>query len=616
MNVSKKIISACLSACLLVSSPSVIMASDNTMYENSDFIETEQPTLSAETKTLISLYQKQPSEENYLNLRDMVIENYNAVLDRKEAKLEELLAETADKPGGDAIVAEMEEIVQEMYLTYWNRINSSMLRFTDTRLLSWHIADAPRYDYIPVMGAGETIYVKRTPVTNAEYAAYIEATGAQPPENWTTGTYPRGEADFPVNFVSYNDAKAYCDWLTEQDGVNTYRLPNESEWELAAGHMPKDAAFNCGINDGRTPVDAYEGVTRGAHGAIDFWGNVWEWTSTARDKSGTILGVKGGSWQSDRTDCRTEYRDEGRKASEEYEDVGFRVIQVANGEEPSQNVELATLEAPTVHVSDTSTTSITLSWEPVTQAVEYQIFEYFEDTGLVQMLSRTSNTTITLDGLAQGSTHAYIVQPISYVEIADNVSPEYAIKASCEENGVSPTPQLPSTNFIDVAADAYYATPVAWAVEQGITVGTSDSTFSPNITCTRGQMVTFLWRACGSPAPTGTNPFSDVLTGTYYYDAVLWAVENGLTAGTSATTFSPDDTISRWQAVTFLFRHAGSPQATESNSFVDISSDAPYQDAINWAVAEAVTSGTSTTTFSPNASCSRAQIVSFLYNAQ
>lgn len=403
------------------------------MYENSDFIEKEQPELSEETKRLISLYQQNPTEENYRNLRAKVIEDYNAVVERKETKLDELKAETAGKPGGEAIVAEMEELVQDIYITYWDRINSSMLRFTDPRLLEWKIAAAPRHEYIPVMGAGETIYVKRTPVTNAEYAEFLRATGYPAPANWLDGTYPEGEEALPVNFVSYADAQAYCAWLTEQDGVNTYRLPNESEWELAAGHMPKDADFNCGVNDGRTPVEEYADVTRGAHGAVDFWGNVWEWTSTVRSESGgsTILGVKGGSWESERTDCRTEYREEGRDASMGYEDVGFRVIQVRNGEEPEQAVALTMLEAPTVWVTSVSEDSIALSWEPVSGALEYQIFEYFEETGLLTMLGRTADTTATMENLQPGSTHSYIVQPISYVEIADNVSPEYRVTATC-----------------------------------------------------------------------------------------------------------------------------------------------------------------------------------------
>lgn len=403
------------------------------MYENSDFIEKEQPELSEETKRLISLYQQNPTEENYRNLRAKVIEDYNAVVERKETKLDELKAETAGKPGGEAIVAEMEELVQDIYITYWDRINSSMLRFTDPRLLEWKIAAAPRHEYIPFMGAGETIYVKRTPVTNAEYAEFLRATGYPAPANWLDGTYPEGEEALPVNFVSYADGQAYCAWLTEQDGVNTYRLPNESEWELAAGHMPKDADFNCGVNDGRTPVEEYADVTRGAHGAVDFWGNVWEWTSTVRSESGgsTILGVKGGSWESERTDCRTEYREEGRDASMGYEDVGFRVIQVRNGEEPEQAVALTMLEAPTVWVTSVSEDSIALSWEPVSGALEYQIFEYFEETGLLTMLGRTADTTATMENLQPGSTHSYIVQPISYVEIADNVSPEYRVTATC-----------------------------------------------------------------------------------------------------------------------------------------------------------------------------------------
>ncbi len=403
------------------------------MYENSDFIEKEQPELSEETKQLISIYQKNPTDENYMNLREKVIEDYNAVVERKETKLSELKAETEGKPGGEAIVAEMEGLVQDIYMTYWDRINSSMLRFTDPRLLKWRVAAAPRYEYIPVMGAGESIYVKRTPVTNAEYAEFLSATGYPAPSNWTDGTYPAGEADFPVNFVSYEDAQAYCDWLTEQDGVNTYRLPSESEWELAAGHMPKDADFNCGVNDGRTPVEEYADATRGAHGAVDFWGNVWEWTSTVRSEAdgGAVLGVKGGSWESERTDCRTEHREEGRDASEGYDDVGFRVIQVKNGEEPEKAVALTTFDAPTVTAASNSEDSITLSWEPVRGATEYQIFEYSEETGLLTMLNRTTDTVVTMENLEPGSTHSYIVQPISYVEIADNVSPEYRVTATC-----------------------------------------------------------------------------------------------------------------------------------------------------------------------------------------
>lgn len=327
-----------------VLSISVFAASDDgmNMFEHSDFIEKEQPELDEETKRLISLYQRDQSDENYENLRAAVIRNYDAVLVRKEAKLAELKAETQGKPGGDAKVAEMQEIVDEMYLTYWDRINSTMLRFTDERLLKWKIADAPMYEYIPVMGAGLDIYVSRTQVTNEQYKAFVEATGHQAPSNWINGTYPAGEENYPVNMVSAADAEAYCSWLTANDAENFYRLPTESEWELAAGHMPKDADFNCGVNDGRTPVEQYAKVTRGAHGAVDFWGNVWEWTSTERSRNGetVTLGVKGGAWNTARTDCRTEYRDEGRDAALGYEDVGFRVIQVLGGKEDQTPEEI------------------------------------------------------------------------------------------------------------------------------------------------------------------------------------------------------------------------------------------------------------------------------------
>lgn len=439
MRLTKRICSIAVAFVMALSLiPATAMAAETddgmNMFENSDFIEKEQPELTEETKQLISLYQRDPSMENYLNLRDIVIENYDAVLVRKEAKLASLKEETAGKPGGADKVAEMEDIVQEMYKTYWNRINSSMLRFTDSRLLKWKVSDAAKYDYIPVMGAGTTVYVKRTQVTNAEYAAFLTDTGRTAPQNWMDGSYPAGEENYPVNFVSYEDAVAYCAWLTEKDGTNTYRLPNESEWELAAGHMPKDADFNCGVNDGRTPVDQYADVTRGAHGAIDFWGNVWEWTSTVRssDNGVNTLGVKGGAWNSARTDCRTEYRKERRAENIGYEDVGFRVLKILNGEEPGQKVELATLESPVVSAVRLSDNIVQLSWQPVTDAVEYQIFDYSEETGLVRMLDRTAHTSFTLTSPADTS-YRYIVQPISYTAICDNVSAEYSVKALAAE---------------------------------------------------------------------------------------------------------------------------------------------------------------------------------------
>ena len=171
--------------------------------------------------------------------------------------------------------------------------------------------------------------------------------------------------------------------------------------------------------------------------------------------------------------------------------------------------------------------------------------------------------------------------------------------------------------FVDVATGSYYEDAVDWAVENGITKGTDDTHFSPDGICTRAQAVTFLWRAAGSPEPeTRAMPFNDVPVGSYYYDAVLWAVENGITKGTSDTTFSPNMTCSRAQIVTFLWRSEKSPAAGTANPFADVKSTAYYADAVLWAVKENITKGTTSTTFSPNADCTRAQIVTFLWRCK
>lgn len=167
--------------------------------------------------------------------------------------------------------------------------------------------------------------------------------------------------------------------------------------------------------------------------------------------------------------------------------------------------------------------------------------------------------------------------------------------------------------FTDVPSGAYYFDAVAWAVKKGVTSGTSATMFSPDSNCTRAQIVTFLWRAAGSPVMDGNNSFTNVASGSYYYDAVQWAVAQGITAGTSETTFSPDAACTRGQAVTFLYRAAGSPVVGGSSAFADVSDDVYYTNAVRWAVSKNVTAGTSTTTFSPDSNCTRAQIVSFLY---
>lgn len=169
--------------------------------------------------------------------------------------------------------------------------------------------------------------------------------------------------------------------------------------------------------------------------------------------------------------------------------------------------------------------------------------------------------------------------------------------------------------FYDVPNGAYFYEAVKWAVKNGITTGVGNDLFAPEQPCTRAQIVTFLWRAAGSPEPKGTAAgMTDVVSGSYYEKAVAWAIENGITTGTTTSTFSPDATCTRAQSVTFLHR-ALKGTASGSTNFTDVASDAFYADAVNWAVANNVTNGTSNTMFSPNADCTRAEIVTFLYRA-
>ena len=189
-------------------------------------------------------------------------------------------------------------------------------------------------------------------------------------------------------------------------------------------------------------------------------------------------------------------------------------------------------------------------------------------------------------------------------------SGKVTIKASFVE-------EVPEQIFKDVPANAYYYEAVKWAQEKGITGGIGNGLFGPNDPCTRAQIVTFLWRAAGSPEPeTRAMPFTDIPVGSYYYDAVLWAVENDITKGTSDTTFSPNMTCTRAQIVAFLWRSEKSPAAGTANPFADVKSAAYYADAVLWAVKEDITKGTTSTAFSPNTDCTRAQIVTFLWRCK
>ena len=211
---------------------------------------------------------------------------------------------------------------------------------------------------------------------------------------------------------------------------------------------------------------------------------------------------------------------------------------------------------------------------------------------------------VLVDGKSVGAVESYTFK---------NVTKNHTIEAVfMKVNDKS----MPDT-FMDVPKGSYYEKAVDWAVKNGITAGTGDNYFMPDGICTRAQAVTFLWRVAGSPTPkTEVMPFEDVPEGSYYYEAVLWAAENEITVGTSATTFSPELTCSRAHIVSFLWRAAGYPSAGTVNPFTDVPENAYYINAMLWAVKQEITVGTTPSTFSPNEGCTRAQIVTFLYRAR
>ena len=258
----------------------------------------------------------------------------------------------------------------------------------------------------------------------------------------------------------------------------------------------------------------------------------------------------------------------------------------------------------------------------LTMQLDFIMKELESYSALKSLLKTTSSVSDACDRFRQD-------YEVTSADIA--LRQEYAAAAYERYSGrnltVTPTPTpspVPSAEpvtvagFKDVLESDYFSNSVIWAVNHGITNGTSTTKFSPNADCTRAQMVTFLWRANGSPAPTAAeNPFADVVDGKYYAKAVLWAVERGVTEGVSASKFGPDRVCTRAQAVTFLWRLNGSPVSTVTeNPFLDVKAGMFYSDAVLWAIQQGVTTGKSASKFAPDGVCTRAQIVTFLYRDQ
>ena len=268
-------------------------------------VEEERPELDATTTALLRQYQQNPMEENKQALLDQMGLRYDKVVARKKAKLRELERD-AKTPG---LVEEMQGIVDEMVENRDIRLEQQFLRLIDPRN-----DDDPNDAWMVLRGASApNAYIGYAPVTNAEYADFKKDL-----------IYDAGKGNYPVVNITIAEATAYCNWLTAQDNAHVYRLPTDEEWILGAGHMPKDVSMNSGrVESGLTAVDAYSQTT-GACGGIDFWGNCWEWTSST-DSSGSYI-VKGGSWDSERDDCRSEKSDVVRTGTQGYANVGFRVV--------------------------------------------------------------------------------------------------------------------------------------------------------------------------------------------------------------------------------------------------------------------------------------------------
>ncbi len=272
-------------------------------------VEEERPELDATTTALLRQYQQNPTEESKQALMEQMGIRYDKVVARKKSKLRELEREALTPD----LVDEMQEIVDEMVDNRDIRLEQQFLRLIDPRN-----DDNPDDAWMVLRGVPEQdAYIGYAPVTNAEYAAFNP-----------DFSYDAGKDNYPAVNIPIAQAAAYCDWLTAQDASHTYRLPTDEEWILAAGHMPKDVSMNSGyVESGLTAVDAYSQTT-GACGGIDFWGNCWEWTSSV-DANGLYI-IKGGSWDSDRDDCRSEKSDVVRDGSQGYANVGFRVIRTVS----------------------------------------------------------------------------------------------------------------------------------------------------------------------------------------------------------------------------------------------------------------------------------------------
>ncbi len=282
---------------------------------------------------------------------------------------------------------------------------------------------------------------------------------------------------------------------------------------------------------------------------------------------------------------------------------GFGYMGVGHAEKMNTWVQLF---ANRGEIVDCKVSTDERSFSPLTIKNVYLILT--DENGIVSHMPLSFDAMVKENGKYKPRINAKNLPEFTNV-LEDEDVPVYVVPDPDENNIVQ---ESTGEGFVDVPSNAYYAEGVEWAVENGITNGTSANTFSPDNTCTRAQIITFIWRAVGTPQVDASNPFKDVKKSDYFYDAAIWAYKKGIISG---TTFAPETPCTRASTVEYLWKNANAPSTSSDNSFSDVFADSELSKAVSWAVANGITSGTSETTFSPEATCTRGQIVTFLIRA-
>ena len=434
---------------------------------------------------------------------------------------------------------------------------------------------------------GQVVYTQEPNGITGTYAAVIEVTGV----DYGTGTGGGEEIPMGTREERYG-------WIESVEPKITYVSPRRILLEHAAapgGAIIADYYDYSKYVGNPDPLMTYDYIYLRDAGSYTFYAKTYE-----QDDGSYKFSVK---WKIDVPEW--DILDGGRI---ETCNIGSREVQVTFGGEvldPKTDYDVSV-----ANVKGTGLVKVTVTCKKLFRGTLSKL--YYADTGNPYYCEHTYESAVTEPTCTEGG---YTVHTCSYCGHACKDSLTEALGHAWTGTGCTRCGAVRENPFTDVPEGSFYIDPVLWAVENGVTTGASDTTFNPTGTCKRAQVVTFLWRAAGSPEPTSTNnPFTDVKESDYFYKAVLWAVEKGITTGTSATTFNPTGTCKRAQVVTFLWRSAGSPDATATgNLFPDVERTAYYGKAVLWAVENGITNGMSDGTFGVSENCSRAQVVTFLY---